>query len=273
LFLDASHRLTLDPRFFPPGEDSAARGRRLTRFAKMKRPIPAQGPRLNARIVGLCKEDRTCTVVMAPPGTVDPLAELGERQVRPGFVPLAMLWPGWWDDLFPCGGLTLEACWEWSLLHTTVGHAREGDLRAALATAEARLAERSAPMTLPSDGPFWSVLVEHDGEEAALFKAEAVYGIDARSWSELKASSAFRERLRGPAPVLALFGWLGYMWWEVVSDLRGGYVPRTCGNCGSTIVPRGRRPRQYCTQEENEACWRERGRTRTRRSRDRRAPG
>jgi len=159
------------------------------------------------------------------------------------------------------------------LLHTTVGHAREGDLRAALATAEARLAERSAPMTLPSEGAFWSVLVEHDGEEAALFKAEAVCGIDARSWSELKASAAFRRHLRRPAPVLALFGWLGYMWWEVVSDLRGGYVPRTCGNCGSTIVPRGRRPRQYCTQEENEACWRERGRTRTRRSRDRRAPG
>jgi len=94
LFLDASHRLTLDPRFFPPGEDSAARGRRLTRFAKMKRPIPAQGPRLNARIVGLCKEDRTCTVVVAPPGTVDPLAELGERQVRPGFAPLVTVWPG-----------------------------------------------------------------------------------------------------------------------------------------------------------------------------------
>jgi hypothetical protein len=216
-------------------------------------------------LVGDADERQTATK-LADRSVVDLVAERGEQVIPDGHLALSMVFPDFWPDLFPWSNGILEAFWESALLRQALADADAGRHQEALSRAENRLADRLAPLTLPSELPFWDLLASHKPEIPAL-KAEMEHSISAPTWKGLRRSKRFQRIVRRPTQVTTVLGWTGYMWWELVRDLKSGFMPKLCRNCNRILVPSGRSDRIYCDASENPECFRSRGRKRAKRSR------
>jgi len=172
------------------------------------------------------------------------------------------------DDLFPAGG-GVDHLHHLALMRDAVDKLEHGKAPAALKESERWLSHFSGRITsnqnLASFMPTGAAMASH-GEEAILYEVEARYDVDAVSLGELHKIPKFTDAMKAPVEVAWLDGWLGYMWWEINQDILEGVAVRFCGHCGH-VLRGGRKDRQYCRDDENKQCVRERGAIRQRQRR------
>jgi hypothetical protein len=155
----------------------------------------------------------------------------------------------------------VEAFEEMGFLASVLDQWERGDLKGALAQAQARAASLTLSTTQP-ESVLWSIRAAHS-ENDVLFAAEARWGIEANTWAELSTNDAFINRLLMPVEVDVIAGWLGFIWHEIMCLLRDRCLLRRCKECGLLLVG-GRRSRTYCRKAENSDCYRGRATDRQR---------
>ena len=93
--------------------------------------------------------------------------------------------------------------------------------------------------------------------ESVLVEVEGKFNLPFDDLDMLIQSKEFLEILKRPVKVRRVQGWLGYFWWELYQDIITNVTIRFCTQCGN-ILRGGHTDRQYCTRQENLACYRKR---------------
>lgn len=98
-----------------------------------------------------------------------------------------------------------------------------------------------------------------------LFDIEGKFNIDLGEIINPFESEEFKKLLLDKIPVQRIYSWVGYFWWEFYQDILSNINIRFCKNCGS-IITGGRKDRIYCSNRENEECYKKRLADRRRKS-------
>ena len=102
--------------------------------------------------------------------------------------------------------------------------------------------------------------------DSILADVEGKFNLAYHDLDELVQSRHFQKILRQPVKVRQVQGWLGYFWWELYQDIVENVALRCCRQCGR-LLRGGHRDVQYCPQQENPDCYRQRNAARQRKRR------
>ncbi|RID89025.1 hypothetical protein D1953_00150 [Peribacillus asahii] len=104
------------------------------------------------------------------------------------------------------------------------------------------------------------------GPESLLFDIEGSFNIEVDNLRELLDHPKYKEIFKEKVPVTRIFGWEGYLWWELnkIVNIENKFM-KTCSLCGNIIY--GKKGKTFCNQEDNLDCYRKRKRLDKRRER------
>lgn len=97
-------------------------------------------------------------------------------------------------------------------------------------------------------------IIENEGEEAALFAAEAEYDLIADGLEQGLTSSDWREVLGRAMPIRRAWGVTGLCWALLLDHLESQRSYRHCERCARLI--QGQRNKRFCSEEDNQDCFR-----------------
>jgi hypothetical protein len=159
-------------------------------------------------------------------------------------------WPSPFDQFFPHGGgADLLACYEQirecaqtpGMLPSKV-----------LSMAEPYFSEGEST---EADCWFWPRLCA-DGETNILADVESKFDWHGESLSALFQNLDFQRSMNILKPNQRIWGWPGYFWFELLTDLRSGKAIRACERCGGPI--QGKASKRFCGRDDNPDCFRQR---------------
>lgn len=100
---------------------------------------------------------------------------------------------------------------------------------------------------------FWPRLCA-DGETNVLTDVFSKHGLDHTDIKQLFQSPRWDPIAGQELPVIRIWGWLGYFWFDLLQDLRNGLRVHRCDRCGAAI--RGAARKRVFGKKENPECYR-----------------
>ena len=85
---------------------------------------------------------------------------------------------------------------------------------------------------------------------------ESRYNLGFSSVCELLRDPRYQQIMHRTMPVQRVWGWVGYFWLELLSDLRSGEISGQCQRCGALI--HGTARKRFCSGDDDPGCFRER---------------
>lgn len=229
-------------------------------------------------------ETRAVRVTWPPPGSglpalsVSPEAESIEKLRRPdysGGLPTELVreggltvgtkWPPPFDTMFPLWG-NFDLLYHQAQMKEFLRLKENGSVAQAEKTAEKHLAglTSSASSNLYMAWFLPHMVGPEDRRVSAFGLLKDEWGItnpeeqELTTLEELEHHPRLREVMLAPIEVTRVFGWEGLFWLSLHSELpvRGGLRFCKRESCGTVIG--GRANKEYCSREENPACYRAR---------------
>ncbi|WJW97219.1 hypothetical protein [Priestia aryabhattai] len=177
----------------------------------------------------------------------------------------ALLWPEPFRQMFPFGG-------GWDLLtQKTImkDYIKNSDSKQLI------IQQDTAIQASKYSFEGWTVLEKQTvmptwivkGQEELLFKVEARYNIEVNNVKELMEHAYYKEKFLSKIPITRIFGWEGYLWWELNNRMKNSKKSlKICERCGNIIS--GNKNRKYCRKLDNPSCSREGDKNRKRKERN-----
>jgi hypothetical protein len=180
-------------------------------------------------------------------------------------LPSRLRWEEPFASMFPTGG-SIDLMHHHRRMRKCVEELTAGQFERACRTVEVWVNRLSGEVDASLDHAWFRPKLMTDAE-MALFEVEARFGIACATVEELLSRKKFRQLLREQTKVRRVQGWLGYFWWEFYQDITTRVSVRLCNACGS-VIRRGHGDRQFCTRDENPACFRARNNIAQKRGRE-----
>lgn len=159
-------------------------------------------------------------------------------------------WAPPFDELFPYGGgADLRAEHNSMKQVVEAGRATAADIRLKVAP------YRSETATTIAKAWFWPRLCA-DGEANVLVDLFTKYRLDFREANCALIDPEFVELAGKELLAQRLWGWAGYFWFELLTDVELGLKSIYCQQCGKPVL--AKKNKRFCNPDDNAECYRAR---------------